>query len=93
MNILKVERKQKLYWMSKVHREYYLNDPNTWNVGTWYYCHKDTGGKCDGKYCKNKPSECQGTMKMKLIHPKKVRAKVNIKRNPRPRRLQVHSVQ
>ena len=26
----------------------------------WYYCHKDTGGKCDGRWRQHKPSQCRG---------------------------------
>ena len=45
-----------------------LNTPKTWNGGTWYYCHRDTGGKFYGQYCKHKLSECQVTMKREAIH-------------------------
>ena len=54
--------------MSKRPRLSHPNNPKIWNGGTWYYCHKYTGGKCDGQYRKNKPSEFQVTMKSKPIH-------------------------
>ena len=34
--------------------------PKEWNRIKWYYCHKDTGGKCDGKWRRHKPSNCEG---------------------------------
>jgi hypothetical protein len=32
----------------------------TWNNKTWYWCHKDSGGKCSGKWRLHKPDDCQG---------------------------------
>jgi hypothetical protein len=39
------------------------NDPKqskTWNKKTWYWCHKDSGGKCSGKWRLDKLDNCQG---------------------------------
>ena len=37
-----------------------LNVPRRWNNKQWWYCHPDTGGKCNGVYRIHKPSECKG---------------------------------
>ena len=37
-----------------------LKKPKEWNGIKWYYCHKDTGSKCDGKWRRHKPSSCKG---------------------------------
>ena len=37
-----------------------LRKSREWNGKTWWYCHPDTGGKCDGKHRLHKPSECKG---------------------------------
>ena len=37
-----------------------ITKPREWKGKMWYYCHKDTGGKCDGKHRMHKPSECKG---------------------------------
>ena len=50
------EIKYKPYWMSKRPSESQINNPKTWNGGTWYYCHRDTGSKCDGQCHKHRPS-------------------------------------
>lgn len=31
-----------------------------WNGLDWWYCDKETGGKCPGKWRRHKPSDCQG---------------------------------
>ena len=38
-----------------------ITKPREWKGKMWYYCHPDTGGKCDGKHRVHKPSNCQGT--------------------------------
>ena len=68
MKKFKGERKQKTDWMYKRTGESQLNTPNTWNGGNYYYCHRGAGGKSNVKYCNHKTSECQVTMKIKLIH-------------------------
>ena len=47
-------------WFDKRPKKSELKKPKTWNGKKWYYCHPDTGGKCDGKYRRHKPSECKG---------------------------------
>jgi hypothetical protein len=34
--------------------------PRQWKGKPWYYCHKLTGGKCDGAWRVHNPSECKG---------------------------------
>ena len=53
--------KEKPDWFDKRPRKSELNQPKKWNGKQWYYCHPDTGGKCDGKHRLHHPSECQGT--------------------------------
>jgi hypothetical protein len=31
----------------------------------WHWCSPKKGGKCAGKWCKHKPSECKGILKHK----------------------------
>ena len=31
-----------------------------WNGATWWYCGKETGGKCNGVYPCHKPKSCRG---------------------------------
>ena len=57
--------------MSKRYSGFQINTPKTSNGGNWYYCHKDTGGKYDGKYNNHNSLECQGAMKRKPIKPKR----------------------
>ena len=64
----KGEIKEKSDWMSKFHSESQINTTETWNEGTWCYCHSDRRDKCGGQYIKQKPSEFQGAMKRKPIH-------------------------
>ena len=37
-----------------------LHKPRMWNGNDWWYCHPDTGGKCDGQYRRHKPADCEG---------------------------------
>ena len=37
-----------------------LKKSKEWNGIKWYYCHKDIGGQCDGKWRRHKPSSCKG---------------------------------
>ena len=41
------------------------------------YCHPDTGGKCDGEYCRHKPSQCEGKAFKGKAKDKKDKSKVN----------------
>ena len=31
-----------------------------WNGNKWYWCSKDTGGKCEGHWVRHHPSSCEG---------------------------------
>ena len=53
--------KQKPEWFDKRPKKSELKEPRMWNGKPWYYCHPDTGGKCDGKHRLHHPSKCQGT--------------------------------
>ena len=53
-------RKKKPRWFSKRPEDGELSAPREWNGIMWYYCHKDTGGKCDGRWRQHKPSQCKG---------------------------------
>ena len=37
----------------------------TWNGAKWYWCHKDTGGKCTGVWRTHHPKKCEGRMLLK----------------------------
>jgi len=37
-----------------------LTKPHEWKRHLYYYCHKDTGGKCSGKWRTHKPKACEG---------------------------------
>ena len=37
-----------------------LHKPRKWNGIDWWYCHPDTGGKCQGVYRRHKPAQCEG---------------------------------
>ena len=53
-------QKEKPSWFSSRPKETELRKPKKWDGRTWYYCHPDTGGKCDGKYRIHHPSDCKG---------------------------------
>ena len=40
-----------------------MKKPRAWNGSQWWYCHPDTGGKCNGVYRIHKPHECRGMAK------------------------------
>lgn len=56
----KSKGKEKPKWMSQRPKEEDLKKPRTWNGQKWWFCHKDTGGKCNGMYRIHKPQECKG---------------------------------
>ena len=67
-----------------------LKKPKEWNGIKWYYCHKDTGGKCDGKWRRHKPSSCKGkayvfpgkqNQEKETENPKRKYADTNYKQN------------
>ena len=47
-------------WMFKAPPESELHKPREWNGKEWWFCGKETGGKCNGEYRRHKPSECKG---------------------------------
>ena len=49
----------------------------------WYYCHKDTGGKCDGMWRQHRPVECKG--KAHTFAPKEMAA-LGMKAKPSKRK-------
>ena len=53
-------RKEKPAWFGKRPKEAELTKPKEWNGIKWHYCHKDTGGKCDGVWRQHTPASCKG---------------------------------
>ena len=47
-------------WFSKRPSKDDLHKSKEWKGRQWYYCHPDTGGKCDGVWRQHRPSECKG---------------------------------
>ena len=56
----KSEPKDKPSWFSQRPKDSDLHKPKEWNGRKWYYCHKDTGGQCDGVWRQHTPSACKG---------------------------------
>lgn len=59
-------KKGKPAWLDehKPPKQSELKKPRTWNNLEWHWCHKDTGGKCDGRWVRHNPvSECLGLVK------------------------------
>ena len=54
-------QQEKPAWMFQRPSDAELNKPKTWNGRQWWFCHKDTGGKCEGVYRVHKPQECRGS--------------------------------
>ena len=46
-------------WFTKRPSKDDLHKPKEWKGRKWYYCHPDTGGKCDGVWRQHLPSECK----------------------------------
>lgn len=46
--------------MFKAPPESEFHKPREWNGKEWWFCGKETGGKCNGEYRRHKPSECKG---------------------------------
>ena len=53
--------KEEPRWFNERPKTTDLHKSREWNGKTWWYCHPETGGKCDGKYRLHKPSQCQGS--------------------------------
>ena len=58
-------QQEKPAWMFQRPTEAELNKPKMWNGRQWWFCHKDTGGKCGGVYRVHKPHECRGSAQKK----------------------------
>ena len=56
----KRQKKEKPAWMHQRPSDKDLHKPRQWNGKDWWFCHPDTGGKCDGEYRRHKPSQCEG---------------------------------
>ena len=54
-------KKEKPAWFNSRPKDNELKKPKKWDGRTWYYCHPDTGGKCDGKHRLHHPAECKGS--------------------------------
>ena len=47
-------------WMFQRPLKEELHKPRMWNGNEWWFCDPETGGKCDGKYRRHKPHDCEG---------------------------------
>ena len=47
-------------WFTKRPQKDDLHKSKEWKGKQWYYCHPDTGGKCEGVWRQHKPSQCKG---------------------------------
>ena len=47
-------------WFSKRPAKEKLHKAKEWKGRKWYFCHPDTGGKCDGIWRQHLQSECKG---------------------------------
>ena len=56
------DKGEKPLWLKKhtPPEDHCLSKPRKWGVTPWYWCTKETGGKCGGKWRVHKPSECKG---------------------------------
>jgi hypothetical protein len=54
------EQPEKPSWFYKEPKADEMSKPKMWNDKPWYYCSKQTGGKCDGQYRRHKPADCEG---------------------------------
>ena len=83
--VSKKEAKEKPKWFSERPKTADLHKSREWNGKTWWYCHPDTGGKCDGQYRLHKPSQCQGKgyrfAKTKESEPKTKKSKNETRSN------------
>ena len=37
-----------------------LSRIRVWNGNKWYWCSKETGGKCEGQWVRHPPESCEG---------------------------------
>lgn len=54
--------KAKPNWLEKNHppKQENLTQARQWSNLDWHWCHKDTGGKCDGRWVRHTPKQCMG---------------------------------
>ena len=51
-------------WMKVKPTKEEIHKPKEWNGTTWWWCGKETGGKCDpAQWRAHQPKECRGTMR------------------------------
>ena len=55
------KKKEKPAWIFQKPDEKELKKPREWNGTQWWWCSKETGGKCAGQYRAHKPCDCKGT--------------------------------
>ena len=72
----KKQQQEKPEWMHTRPEEKDLHKPRVWNGKDWWYCHPDTGGKCEGEYRRHKPSQCEGKAFKIKAKDKKSKSKV-----------------
>ena len=72
----KKQQQEKPAWMHTRPEEKDLHKPRQWNGKDWWYCHPDTGGKCEGEYRRHKPSQCEGKAFKIKAKDKKSKSKV-----------------
>lgn len=51
-----------------------VNKVVNWRGRPWYWCSKETGGKCEGKWRAHSPKECKGKDYVRNTQPVKVKA-------------------
>lgn len=76
---------EKPQWMFVKPKDEDLHKPRMWNGTQWWFCHKDTGGKCEGVYRVHKPQDCKGT----AVRKSKNADKLNESNGTQPRSLQL----
>ena len=47
-------------WFNTKPTKEMMSKPRMWNDKQWWYCGKESGGKCAGVYRRHKPSQCEG---------------------------------
>jgi hypothetical protein len=67
------EHVKKPSWFYKEPKAGKMSKPRMWNNKPWYYCSKNSGGKCDRQYRPHKPANCKG--RAHKSKPKKKAAK------------------
>ena len=77
------ETPEKPGWMKERPADEDLKKPRQWNGSDWWYCHPETGGKCDGQYRRHKPSQCKGRAFRRNTSNKKPRNENKHKMNHR----------